>query len=142
MQLEQIMYQPMQRTLSTEGRNYNSVDLEYLSASVLYCGSPLSFGSKPLGLPSFRSAPLPRSEPLKPIPELKFFREEWRFDEHEPYGSHLNVETWLDLQGSKEGRSIKLSNTHIPLMLAPVFNLEASINEKFLKFLEMFPPIK
>ena len=33
---EQIMYQPMQRTLSTEERNYNSADLEYLSASVLY----------------------------------------------------------------------------------------------------------
>ena len=47
MQLEQIMYQPMQRTLSTEGRNYNSVDLEYLSASVLYCGSSKPFDVGP-----------------------------------------------------------------------------------------------
>ena len=45
----------------------------------------------------------------------EYIRETIREDNHKPFGEHLNCEVWLDLKGHKEGRSIKLTNVHIPL---------------------------
>ena len=96
MRREQVVYEP--RIEQSREKVYTIVDLESLSASVLY-------GSGPLG----------GSGPLKEIPELKYFKETIRFDSHPPYGDHLNYETWLKLKGSKKGRYLKLDNIHISL---------------------------
>lgn len=87
-------------------------NLEYLSASILYTSGPPSFKDFPLfgNISSLPSSPLRDS-----IPELKFTRESFRFDSHEPLGDHLNHEVWLELKGKKKGRSLLLSNTHIRL---------------------------
>ena len=68
---------------------YSIVDLKYMSSSVFYSGEA--------------------NESMGPI------RESIREDDHAPYGKHLNYEVWVDLKGSKEGRSVRLSNKHIPL---------------------------
>ena len=83
-------------------RTYNTMDLESLSASQFYTG-PLS---KPSPIDGQFHAP-------QQIPEMKYFRETIRFDGDKPL--HLNYENWLDLKGSKLGRSKKLLNIHIPL---------------------------
>jgi hypothetical protein len=41
--------------------------------------------------------------------------ETWREDNHFPYGNHINLETWIKLHGSGEGRSVQFGNDHITL---------------------------
>jgi hypothetical protein len=87
MQLENMMemYQP--RVSETRQQTYFVVgDLEGMSASVLYTD----------------------------IPEYKKFVDiTWREDSDEKIGDHINYEVWMKKIGSKEGRNLNLSNTHI-----------------------------
>ena len=89
MQIEQMMgYQPMQaqRTQERQTTYFVVGDLENLSASVLYTD----------------------------IPEYKKFVDiTWREDSDEKIGDHINYEVWMKKIGSKEGRNLNLSNTHI-----------------------------
>ncbi|MCK9568217.1 hypothetical protein M0R72_04665 [Candidatus Pacearchaeota archaeon] len=86
MQLENLMgYQPRVQGIQTT--YFVARDLENLSASALYNGD------KDYG---------------------KFIDESIRFDDHEPYGEHLNYEVKLNLTGEKSGRQLGLTNVHIP----------------------------
>ncbi len=92
MQLEQTlgMYQP-QVTQERQTTYFVVGDLENLSASVLY-------GGKDSGK-EYR----------------KHVSETWREDSDEEVGDHINYEVWMKKIGSKTGRNLNLSNTHIPL---------------------------
>jgi hypothetical protein len=46
---------------------------------------------------------------------LATLREMAREDNHPPYGHHVNLETWIPLKGSGEGRFVQFDNIHIKL---------------------------
>jgi hypothetical protein len=97
--------------------------------------NPLSFlpdrfddFSKPLFDPPMER-PLP---PLPPMPEppkpefhyseepnvaeiMALMHETAREDNHPPYGHHINLETWIPLRGTGEGRFMAFGNDHIKL---------------------------
>lgn len=47
---------------------------------------------------------------------MRYIDYQIRGDDHPPLGEHINVEVKLNLKGSKDGRQVDLSNTHIPLI--------------------------
>lgn len=46
---------------------------------------------------------------------MEFVDFDVRGDNHVPFGDHLNCEVKLNLVGTKDGRQVVLSNTHIQL---------------------------
>ncbi|MGV8152151.1 MAG: hypothetical protein ACP5OG_03645 [Candidatus Nanoarchaeia archaeon] len=113
--LEQIL--SLQKTNPREQKNYDSRALDYLGALKLYTGTigPM-FNYGPLAPLYGRSEPLKLpSAPLKQIPEIRYITEQYRFDEHEPFGKHLNYETLFKKKGKLGPRYGILSNIHIDL---------------------------
>jgi len=103
MELEQLAYSPLKSEAESRKTYFVVGDLESFSANVLYSISrPLKIGG---------------SGPLRPIPEMKYVNETFRSDSHPPFGNHLNYEVWMKKIGTKENRSLKLTNIHIPLDL-------------------------
>lgn len=47
---------------------------------------------------------------------MNFIEDGFRYDNHSPFGPHLNYEIWMPRIGKDTGRNSILSNTHIPLM--------------------------